>query len=764
MIDRYSDWLIRNRWWAIASSLLLFILLSAGAKNLTFRSDYRVFFSEDNPQLQAYDLIQATYAKNDNIIILLKPQSGDAFDQDTLSAVQALTDEAWQLPYVSRVDSLYNYQHTRVEGDDLFVDDLLDGFPDLSAQQITTIKEIALNEPLIQHRLISTDGAVTAVNLTLYFPEESDLEMPEAVAATRALIEKVKSAHPNIDFYTTGSVLLNNAFYESSTKDAKTLIPLTFLVIIVTLGVLLRSFSATIGSMIVIVASITIAMGTYGWLGFYLSGPVTSAPTIIVTIAVADCVHLLTTFLHEMRLGQNKQDAMRTSLRINFQPIFITTLTTVIGFLSMNTSEVPPFRDLGNIVAFGVISAWFFAIFTLPALMMVLPVGVKARESTHKESLTGLSEFIIRNQRSLFWSILLGSIVLIGLASKNEINDEFISNFDHSIQFRVHTDAIEKNLTGIYTLDYSIHSDGEGGISDPQFLQDLDKFKNWLLTKPEVVHVNTISDIFKRLNRNMHGDDPAWYRIPENRQLASQYLLLYEMSLPYGLDLTNQINLDKSATRVTIALKNISSSRSLTLEDEVDAWLSANTQFKQFYEASPNSMFAHIGYRNAESMISGTLIAMSLITLILVFALRSLKLGLMSLIPNLLPITIAFGIWGIIDGNIGISLATSIGMALGIVVDDTVHFLSKYLRAKRERNLSDEDAVRYAFSTVGVALWVTSFVLVAGFFILSLSSFGMNSNRGLFASITIALALLIDFLFLPTLLMKKTNPEKQIQG
>lgn len=757
MIDRYSDWLIRNRWWAIASSLILFILLSMGAKNLTFRSDYRVFFSEDNPQLQAYDLIQATYAKNDNIVILLKPKSGDAFDRDTLSAVETLTEEAWQLPYTSRVDSLYNYQHTTVEGDDLYVENLLNGFPDLSPQEIKRIKDIALNEPLLQHRLVSPDGRVTAVNVTLYFPEKSDLEMPEAVAATRAVLDKLKEAHPNIEFFTTGSVLLNNAFYESSMKDAKTLIPLTFLVIIVTLGILLRSVSATISSTMVIVASITIAMGTYGWLGFYLSGPVTSAPTIIVTIAVADCVHLLNTFLHEMRLGQNKQEAMKASLRINFQPIFITSLTTLIGFLSMNTSEVPPFRDLGNIVAFGVASAWFFAIYTLPALMMVLPVRVKARESTHKESLTWLSEFIIQNRRSLFWSILIGSVLLTGFTLKNEINDEFIRNFDHSIEFRVNTDAIEKNLTGIYTLDYSIHSEKEGGIADPQFLDDLDKFKNWLLEKPEVVHVNTISDIFKRLNRNMHNDDPAWYKTPENRQLASQYLLLYEMSLPYGLDLTNQINLDKSATRVTVSLKNISSAQSMALEDEVDDWLEKNTHFYKFYEASPNSMFAHIGYRNGLSMIKGTLIAMSLITLILVFALRSLKLGLMSLIPNLLPIAIAFGIWGIIDGNIGISLATSVGMALGIVVDDTVHFLSKYLRAKRERNLSDEEAVRYAFSTVGVALWVTSFVLVAGFLILSLSSFGMNANRGLFASMTIALALLIDFLFLPTLLMKKST-------
>jgi len=165
-------------------------------------------------------------------------------------------------------------------------------------------------------------------------------------------------------------------------------------------------------------------------------------------------------------------------------------------------------------------------------------------------------------------------------------------------------------------------------------------------------------------------------------------------------------------------------------------------------------MFAHIGSRNIRSMLTGTTVALVLISLILVFALRSVKIGLVSMIPNLAPAAMSFGLWGILVGEVGLGLSIVTSMTLGIVVDDTVHFLSKYLRARREQNLGSQDAVRYAFSTVGTALWVTSLVLIAGFLVLTHSPFKLNADMGLLTAITIAFALAADFLFLPPLLMK----------
>ncbi len=758
MTERYAQWVIHHKWLVIISSLLVILATGYGAKNLHFSSNYRAFFSEGNPQLAAFDLLQNTYTKTDNVFILLAPKSGDAFDRNTLNALTELTEQAWLLPYTTRVDSLSNYQHTTAEEDDLYVADLLEGYPDLSDQEISDIRNIAVNEPLLIYRLVDPQGKVTAVNATMYLPEKADTEVPEVVSATRELVAEMEKAYPDIEFYVTGTIMLNNAFFESSMNDLATLIPLMFAIIIVTLGLLLRSFAGTISSVFVIFVSIFTALGIFGWSGFFMSGPAAAAPTIIVTMAVADCVHILVTFVHEMRLGKTKQQAMQESLRVNFQPIFITTVTTIIGFLSMNSSDVPLFRDLGNLTAMGVGMAWFFSIYTLPALMMALPVRIRKKADESRQNLTGLAEFVIKNRKPLMVGTLMISVVFSAMVPTNTINDEFVKYFDTSIQFRQHTDVVEEKLSGIYTIDYSLHSESGGTISNPQFLQDVEALSQWLRTQPEVIHVNTITDIFKRLNKNMHGDDAEWYRLPQDQELAAQYLLLYEMSLPYGLDLNNQIDINKTATRVTVTLKNIRSEHTLAMEQRIADWIETNTSIREFYAASPNVMFSHIGFRNATSMISGTILAMALITLVLIVALRSVKLGLLSMVPNLLPIGIAFGIWGLIDGDIGLSLATSVGMALGIVVDDTVHFLSKYLRAKREKQLSNEDAVRYAFSTVGVALWVTSFVLVAGFLVLSLSSFGMNADRGLLAAMAIALALAIDFLFLPTLLLGKASP------
>lgn len=259
----------------------------------------------------------------------------------------------------------------------------------------------------------------------------------------------------------------------------------------------------------------------------------------------------------------------------------------------------------------------------------------------------------------------------------------------------------------------------------------------------------------------MHADSEQFYTLPDERNMAAQYLLLYEMSLPYGLDLNNQINLDKSATRMTVTIRNINTTDILALEQRAQDWLQQHGAEIRSDGSSTTIMFSHIGKRNIKSMIAGTTLALFLISLILIFALRSLKTGLISLVPNLVPATMGFGLWGLMVSEINVGLSIVTGMTLGIVVDDTVHFLSKYLRARREKGLNAEEAVRYAFSTVGTALWVTSFVLIAGFMILTLSTFKLNSDMGLLTSIVIAFALIADFLLLPALLMKIDSRKPQ---
>jgi predicted RND superfamily exporter protein len=346
-------------------------------------------------------------------------------------------------------------------------------------------------------------------------------------------------------------------------------------------------------------------------------------------------------------------------------------------------------------------------------------------------------------------SLLVGNTIIIillaALVPQNELNDQFVEYFDETVEFRRDSDYAAANLTGVYYIDYALGTEESGGISEPWYLSDVDKFSQYLRSQPEVIHVQTISDTFKRLNKNMHGDDPTWHRLPEERNLAAQYLLLYEMSLPYGLDLNNQIDIDKSATKIAVTLKTLTSNEVIAFDDKAVKWIEENTPSITLYNSSPTIMFAHLGKRNINSMLIGTSVALVFISAVLIFFLNSFKYGLISLIPNLTPALAAFGIWGATVGQVGIGLSIVTGMTLG-------------------KGLNAEDAVRYAFNSVGLALLVTSVVLVAGFMILAQSHFYLNSSMGLLTSVVIMLALIIDLTLLPALLIKFPGKEVTVKS
>lgn len=760
MLVRYTEWILRWRYLVVIVSILAVMLIGKGAADLEFTNDYRVFFSKENPQLTAFENLQDTYTKNDNVLFVVSPQDGKVFTPETLAAVQDITEQAWQIPFSIRVDSVTNFQHTYAEEDDLVVGDLVEDPENLGAEVLQALKLIALNEPMLIHRLISTDAAHTGVNVIIQLPGVNQmLENPQVVTFVRHMLVDMKQKYPQLDIRLAGMVMMNNAFPEASKHDGMTLIPMAFLAIAIVLFILLRGISSTLTTLVLVLFSIVVGMGTAGWLGIKLTPPSASAPIIILTIAIAGAVHLLVTMLQEIHKGASKHDAIVESMRVNFMPILLTSLTTALGFLSLNFSDAPPFADLGNISTFGVIGAFFLTVTFLPAAMFILPNKAKYRV-TGTHVMADLGEFVVKQRKTLLISLSLVVVILISFIPKNELNDIFVNYFDESVEFRRDTDFTTNHLTGTYTIGYSLDSGEPNAVSDPLFLQRVEAFIDWYRQQPEAIHVSSITDTFKRLNKSMHGDDPAWYRLPDSRELAAQYLLLYEMSLPYGLDLNNQIDVAKQATRINVTLKTISSNQILALEARANQWLGENAAELKTEGASPAIMFAHIGLRNIKSMLAGTTIALVLISLVLMVALRSFKYGLISLIPNLFPAAAAFGLWGIIVGEIGLALSVVTAMTLGIVVDDTVHFISKYIRARKEKHLSSHDAVRYAFRNVGVALWVTSAVLIAGFMILSQSAFELNAGMGLMTSIIIAIALVLDFFMLPPLLMKVDGDDK----
>ncbi|TOE75427.1 RND transporter [Vibrio parahaemolyticus] len=738
----------------LLATIFLIIVATIGGKNLYFRGDYDIFFDGTNKQLLAFDEIQTTFAKTDNLAIVIAPEDGDIFTPQTLSLIQKITVDAWQVPYSSRVDSIANYQHTEAFEDDLLVEDLLYSEYELTPERISKVKSIALSEPVLKGALVSEKGDVTVVNITVQLPEmDKTAEVEEVVSSINAMIDRYQRAYPDVTFHKAGIIAMNHAFMTAAQDDSSTLVPTMLVVILVFLTIMLRSILSVIATLIVIIGSVMATMGISGWAGMFLSTATVNVPTLIMTLAVADCVHVIATMRQSMKNGFTKAQSIERSIALNFVPILITSVTTAIGFLMMNMSDSPVLRDFGNLSALGVMVACFLSVTLLPALLKLLPIHVKMETSQdQKHVMDRLGDFVVSQRRALLPLSVVVIVVCASLIPLNKVNDESVEYFGQRNEFRQAADFMEERISGMTNISIAIKTNESQGIAAPDFLNTIGEFSSWLRDQPETDHVATLADVYKRLNKNMHGDDEAYYSLPQERELAAQYLLLYEMSLPYGLDLNNQINVDKSSIKMVLTVANLGSVELVDLENRIYQWFAEHAPQYQVVASSPSLMFAHIGETNMASMLSTLPITLVLISALLIFALRSVRLGLISLMPNIAPAVIGFGLWALISGEINLGLSVVVTLTLGIVVDDAVHFLSKYQRARREGQTA-EQAVRYAFHTVGRALWITTVVLVAGFSVLAMSSFRLNADMGQLSAIVIFIALVVDFLFLPTLLM-----------
>ncbi|EHR0243948.1 MMPL family transporter [Vibrio parahaemolyticus] len=738
----------------LLATIFLIIVATIGGKNLYFRGDYDIFFDGTNKQLLAFDEIQTTFAKTDNLAIVIAPEDGDIFTPQTLSLIQKITVDAWQVPYSSRVDSIANYQHTEAFDDDLLVEDLLYSEYELTPERISKVKSIALSEPVLKSALVSEKGDVTVVNITVQLPEmDKTAEVEEVVSSINAMIDRYQRAYPDVTFHKAGIIAMNHAFMTAAQDDSSTLVPTMLVVILVFLTIMLRSILSVIATLIVIIGSVMATMGISGWAGMFLSTATVNVPTLIMTLAVADCVHVIATMRQSMKNGFTKVRSIERSIALNFVPILITSVTTAIGFLMMNMSDSPVLRDFGNLSALGVMVACLLSVTLLPALLKLLPIHVKMETSPdQKHVMDHLGDFVVSQRRALLPLSVAVIVVCASLIPLNKVNDESVEYFGQRNEFRQAADFMEERISGMTNISIAIKTNESQGIAAPDFLNTIGEFSSWLRDQPETDHVATLADVYKRLNKNMHGDDEAYYSLPQARELAAQYLLLYEMSLPYGLDLNNQINVDKSSIKMVLTVANLGSVELVDLENRIYQWFAEHAPQYQVVASSPSLMFAHIGETNMASMLSTLPITLVLISALLIFALRSVRLGLISLMPNIAPAVIGFGLWALISGEINLGLSVVVTLTLGIVVDDAVHFLSKYQRARREGQTA-EQAVRYAFHTVGRALWITTVVLVAGFSVLAMSSFRLNADMGQLSAIVIFIALVVDFLFLPTLLM-----------
>jgi predicted RND superfamily exporter protein len=730
--------------------LLLFFLIvptSMGLTRLAVSTDQNIFFGENNPEYLEYKLLEEAFGSDESIIFVVIAKNETILSAQNLAAIRDLTKRAWKIPNSRKVNSIANFQHSRAKDDGIFVGPLIDASAVINADTASKISAIASADPMINGLLLSRDKNAAAIIVTLdYAPDDPDA-VPQIMQYSNMLRQEILAQNPDIEIALTGTAPISNAFQEASEKDAAALFPITIIIIMVGFYVTWRSFGAAIAPILIVIAASASTMGFAGWLEIPVTPLLAIVPVLLLTIGVADLVHLnngFTRFAASMSL----EEAVMRSYEHNMRPILITTLSTALGFFSFVFADSPPLRQFGVVATFGVL------VTMLIALLGYAPV-LNAYKRSIRRSIPNFRIWdywcnVIERRPRIILVAGVSTIVAIALIGIPQItlDDRFDNYFDESFEARRDMEKARENLIGVYSVDFLISTGAENGIFEIPNLEEIDRFTSWLANQSSVAHVSSYTHVLKKLNKNFHADDPAHYRLPDTQEEAAQYFLAYSMSLPAGVDLNDTVNLDRSTVRITATTPEASAVDIRQLKNMAESWASDRAYSIDVSAVGIGVMTAYMSQRNIESMFAGTLAIVAIIAVILFACFRNFRFSMAGLVSNVLPIVVGFSLWGLLIGDIGMAAAIITALSLGLIVDDTVHFLTRYTEGRSARS-----PLLYVFENAGTAIIQTSIILFIGFLILAFSGFLINFTIGVLMMTIIASALFVDLLILPALLV-----------
>ena len=751
-----ASWIVKNRIISIIFSIIIFIGLTQGVSKLTFNPDMETFFPESHPATALNADIDDTFLPTDNIVIAINGRGESIFKKETLNLVEVLTKKSWETPFSIRVDSLTNYSYVKSVEDDLIVEPFIENALSLDNQFIKEREEIVVEEEAIYGFLISKDKQTTIISIVIDPPQPNkEKNLITTVEFILEFLNRAKADHPELDIRLTGNPYQEYISPKMVQAEMPIVLPLMLLLIFLSVFFLLRSLAAVLSTFAVIFLTIGSTFGSIGLMGNALNQMVITFPILIITLALADCVHLFSIYFQQRAHEKTTEESMKRSLELNLQPLFLTTITTCIGFLSFNILEVEPLRDLGNGIAVGVFLAFIFTIFFVAPMISFFTIKTPSSTQTQTDLAKKIAVFSLSKGKTFIWLVPAISFVLIALIPLNELDDNPTQMYsDRYTSFSPDTLWLDEKLGVTFPVSFRADSDN-GSVSNPQFLRSLDQFSIWLEQQNEVNHVTSLARTMKTLNKSMHGDEMSWKVIPNEQELSSQYLFFYEMSLPMGLDLNSSISQDRGSTKIAATLKDMTGNEYLAFNEKVKSYLNTNGLSDIISQpAGFRVVFSHMNRVIVNSLLLGVAIGLSIITLILGLFFRSTLFGFLSSFPNILPIGCAFGLWAILHGQVGFMVAVGMGSTLGIIVDFTVHLLSKYDLARREMGKSPEEAIYFSFEAVGFALIIMTIVLSLGFAVLHMVNFIPLHQFAQFSIIAFIVALLIDFFLFPNLLVK----------
>jgi len=761
--EPFFSTIVDNPWKVICFTIAVTVGVSYFLQFVSPSISYKDLFGENNSRLIQYERLQSEYTNDESILFLVEAKNGTAFTSELLSGIEKLTNDLWETPYSVRIDSITNHQHTEASGDDLEVKDMFKNVEKMNLSEIERLRNIAVRDPLTVNRVVNTEGDAFSVIISFALPGTLG-EKPEIMNFLNGVAEQFRRDYPKTNVYIGGIVAMDAAILELSTKESVSFLIMNIIFVVILMTFFLRRIRPILSSIVIFIISIIAAMSLSGYMGWKITPFTATVPTVVLIIAVADCIHLITAFVQRLNRGLEKRSALLGALSTNMRPIIVTSLTTAAGLLTLNLSSSASVSALGNMSAMGVITACVLSLTLLPALLSV------GNHSTVKRAPLIADEFFFawantlnRFRKIIFTAFIALSVVMIFGVFQNIYNEYFPRVLDESHPWRHANDFGEHDFGTAYNFSFSVESGTPGGATEPKFLLKVEEMTDWLRNLPEVTYAKSITDTLKSLNRNLHGDQDDYYRLPQSREQVAQYYLLYETSLPYGLELTDRVNLEKSSTKIFVAFKSLTSAEVLALETRLNEWITEHMPDYRITWSGPNLMASHLINDDGKGLTFGAFFGLLTISFLLIIVFGSPKIGLLSIFPNIFPAVFGMGIWGFLNGEIDIGVTMAAGVTIGIIVDDTVHFLVKYTKARNEFGSSNIEAVTYALQQVGPALIFTTIILVTGFIsIATLTNLTFNSHMGLMTAMVLTFALLMTLISLPVLLMNFDKKDPSI--
>ena len=754
---RLINFLLSQRYLLATLSILLGGAISLGALKTTINSSDDAILSEDDPYRLEVAQVNKDFPPSTSVLFAFMSPEGDVFNRDMLQAMQDLTDRYTDVESAVSVASLINRRLDAVDADIHERDYLLPELDELTAQDLVKIREIALADKDLTQSMLSPEGDMALAVIKFHATSEEQATQLRIAKTVIDLRDSLREQYPKQNIYVLGRILFEYDSYNAQIKDAKYLFPIVMLTILGLMYFCLRSLSFALAIAVVSVMSVGLTVGTVGWAQVPFNQISNMGPLVVFMIAMADSIHLVSVYLQGLHKSLSKFEALRESLRVNIQPVTLATVTTAMGFLSLNYCASPGIYGFGNVVAMGVVWAFLVTFTLLPALILLLPVKKVPEPLGVKGFINFVAKLVANHGKQLFWGSLLLIVVTFAMLPLNKVDFDRFSFIDKDSDFHTVISALAEKIGNDQSLVYSINSGKYYGITEPEFLRKIEEFSIWLEEQPQTSFVTSYTGFLKNRNMAENDNDPAWEVLPEDNLQIIDYLVGYQLVQEIEPQLEPIFNSEYSAIRMVVGTSNLSNVQLLDFSEEIEDWITLNMDPAYDVMHGDNSiLYARLNKMISLQLMEGFTLSFLLITATLLVGLKSVRYGLLSMMPNLFPATIVFGIWGLLVGELSPYILMLFSISIGLVVDDSVHVLSKYIVARREGE-SPEAAVQYSLDKAGSAITITTLSLAVGTFILVLSNTFYYQNVALLLTPIIIVALLLDLLFLPPLLVRFDN-------